>query len=158
MTIPLYFEAIFLDSTGHVLQSRKEMDSNTMILVDGGLGLNYPIHLFDTLVRHNPHSVYQPNPHTLGIKFDDDQQIDYNIRGKGLAPMRIRKVTEFIGAFYNVSFEEINRSTMSITDWERTIFIPTDGFSPRIRRLKQAEKQFLLNRASEATAKYLNGK
>lgn len=157
MTIPLYFEAIFMDKDGRILESSRSMDSNTMIMVDGGLGLNYPIHIFDTLVHANPHALYLPNPETLGLKFEADEQIDYNIRGKGLAPVRIHKVTEFVNAFYNVSFEEINRSAMSGQDWERTIFIPTQDFSPRIRRLSTDDKQFLLENAAEAVTVYLNG-
>ncbi len=157
MTIPLYFEAIFMDRSGKILNSKKEMDSTTMIMVDGGLGMNYPIHVFDTLVKGNPHSLFVPNPGTLGLKFETNEQIDYNIRGKGLAPMKIYKVTEFIGAFYNVSFEEINRSALSIKDWERTIFIPIDGISPRIKRLSMHEKQFLIKSGSDAVVRHING-
>lgn len=154
MTIPLYFEAIFIDPSGKVLANKSKMDSTTRIMVDGGLKMNYPIHVFDSVVSSNPHPEYAPNPHTLGLKLEDDKQIDYNIRGAGLAPFRIRKITEFIGAFYNVSFEGMNRTNLDQDDWNRTIFITTSDISSRIRHMPDEEKIILMNNAAAAVQKF----
>ncbi|WP_247237436.1 patatin-like phospholipase family protein [Telluribacter sp. SYSU D00476] len=75
MSIPLYFRAVFIDSTGQVhrkLDPSKKLD----VVVDGGLIGNFPITLFDRTETDSVQKKYRiPDPQTLGIRIDSDPQI-----------------------------------------------------------------------------------
>lgn len=74
ISIPLYFEAVFIDSVGKVYQ--KNNIPNLDIVVDGGIIGNFPIFIFDSLkVDSLNQTVRIPNPKTLGIRIDSDLQI-----------------------------------------------------------------------------------
>jgi len=47
MSIPLYFEAVYIDSVGHVINQNRAKDKFD-IMVDGGLTANFPISIFDS--------------------------------------------------------------------------------------------------------------
>lgn len=48
MSIPLYFEAVNIDSLGRVLDKKHNL-TNCDLAVDGGLTGNFPITLFDSV-------------------------------------------------------------------------------------------------------------
>lgn len=56
--IPLYFEAIFMDSSGNIVNHPKQKQGLD-IMVDGGFLENFPLHVFD-----------EAGPHSLTIGFE----------------------------------------------------------------------------------------
>ena len=51
MSVPLYFEAVFIDSAGQVLNN-KNLSGHFDVMVDGGPTGNFPISIFDSLSKH----------------------------------------------------------------------------------------------------------
>jgi NTE family protein len=138
--IPLYFEAVKIDSMGHVLNKSTGVDYAD-ILVDGGLGSNYPINLFDSLPNS---SLTQQQSSTLGWRMDTPIQIQENNGVSNRFP--IRNIKNFVTSLYYTSVERLNKYQLTNADWERTIQISDNDLSPRIRRLpKQAINGLLTN-------------
>src|SRR5258706_9494876 len=91
MSIPLYFEPVFIDPDGKVIHHPKhtaELD----IMVDGGLTGNFPIRIFDTGAHFNFA--------TLGFRIDSDEQIKNDRESKNIAPMPIGNLKQYLNAFY----------------------------------------------------------
>jgi NTE family protein len=153
MSIPLYFEAVCIDSLGHV-QDIKTARGNYDIMVDGGFTGNFPITLFDSVVKDS--TTVKSNPQTMGLRLDTDEQIDYDRNGKGLAPMSVEKFNDYIGAFYTYVIENLNRSTLTPADWKRTVSISTGGIGPKIRKLSVNEKEVLMGNGRKAMKEFLN--
>ena len=67
VSIPVYFEAIWMQPNGKLI-AKKDADSTTKMMVDGGIIDNYPFYIFDTLVSVNNgnNSYYKCNVNTLG--------------------------------------------------------------------------------------------
>ena len=86
MSIPLYFEAVCIDSSGHVLKSRKK-EKAFDIMVDGGFTGNFPIFMFDDVRTEQNKTVRTSNPHTIGLRIDTPGQISYDSLNRGLAPV-----------------------------------------------------------------------
>ncbi|WP_161888395.1 patatin-like phospholipase family protein [Pontibacter russatus] len=158
MSVPLYFEAVFIDSTGNVHQKHKRQD-NLDIMVDGGILGNFPITLFDSVATD---SLQQPrriaNRQTLGARIDSDEQIKNDALSKELVPLEIRNLQDYVSAFYILALENLNRSQLEPADWERTISVSSVGIAPRVKRLTKAQKALLVNSGREHTAAYLNAK
>jgi NTE family protein len=157
MSIPLYFEAVFMDSTGRIIHkpaNKQGLD----IMVDGGFTGNFPIRLFDSTKYITPGSanMFVHNPHTLGFRIDRDEQIVNDENSRGLAPMPINNLKEYATAFYTMLVENLNRQTLSEADWSRTVSISDGTIQPRIRRLSPGEIDRLVTNGSKATALYLN--
>lgn len=155
MSIPFYFEAVFIDSTGTIYNKpsdKKGLD----VMVDGGFTGNFPISLFDSTKYINAHvpNAAVHNPHTLGFRLDRDEQIIADANGKGLAPMPINNLKEYGLAFYNMLLENLNRQTLTSADWSRTISISDGGISPRIRKLPAAEISLLVSNGTKAVQQY----
>ena len=167
MSIPLYFRAVLLDTTGHVVH-RPAPGQPVEVLVDGGLLANYPIDLFDkarylsstateaadvatnsvvkedTTQKIATSSVPFSNPETLGLRLDRAEQIALDARPGGrrqLAPYAVQDFGSYVGALYTVAIE--NLSPARPTDQARTISISTLGFNPKIKRVSDAQKQQL---------------
>jgi NTE family protein len=51
--------------------------------------------------------------------------------------------------------ENLNRQTLTKEDWQRTVSISDGGIGPRIRRLRAAEVQALVENGRHATATFL---
>jgi NTE family protein len=153
MSIPLYFEAVCIDSAGHV-QDIKTAQGNYDIMVDGGFTGNFPIALFDSTTS----TTLIPNMKTIGLRLDTDEQIGYDRDGKGLAPMSVEKFNDYIGAFYNYVIENLNRSHLTPEDWKRTVSISTGGIGPKIRKLSVKEKEALMKNGRDAMREFLEGK
>ena len=146
MSIPMYFEAMFIDSTGKVYEKRKDCDSCHTVL-DGGIIGNYPIFMFDTVIN----SIRIPNPYTVGIRIDDDEQINYDSKRKGLAPKRISSFKKYVEAFYEFTIETANRSSLTEADWARTISVSSGHIGPKIKNLSVDEKNLLINNGIAGT-------
>ena len=159
-SIPLYFRAVLIDSAGKVLK-RPTRHAPYQVLVDGGIVANFPIRLFDEprfcasdTGMCCPIIPGEPNRETLGIRLDSDEQIAYDRAGKGLAPAPISNFREYMGAFYQMVLENLNRQQLTPADWERTISVSTAGIGPRIRRMSEDEKAKLLNSGQEGARKF----
>jgi NTE family protein len=131
VSVPLYFEAVQIDSTGAVCRKprgRPGLD----VVVDGGIVANYPIFLFDSLSADSlRRPVRYPNPRTIGVRIDSEAQIAQDSLGRELAPQPIGRLPQYLGAFYNLVIETLNRSQLTPADWERTISVSSVGIAPK---------------------------
>lgn len=156
MSIPLYFEAVFIDSTGKVYADRKAAP-NLDIIVDGGITGNYPIFMFDSSYTDTKGITKRvPNFKTLGVRIDSDSQIERDARSEGLAPVEIDNLRDYIGALYLFTIEKLNRYDLSPEDWERTISVSSKGIGPRIKKLSVKEKTLLTSSGEQAARGYLS--
>ena len=145
MSIPFYFEAVFVDSAGNVVtRPRKKTDLDVM--VDGGLTGNFPIHMFD--------SSGIANMATIGFRIDRDEQIASDRDTRSLAAMPVNNIKEYGNAFYNMVIENLNRQSLSAADWQRTISISDGKIGPKIRRLSKTEIDTLVSNGRTATSNY----
>jgi NTE family protein len=155
MSIPMYFEAVIIDSTGNVL-NRKQATSYHDVMVDGGFTGNFPITIFDS--THLDNSVLKrfPDKATIGIRIDTPEQIKYDSLGNGLAPIPIYRFKNYMAAFYNYVIENLNRVPLTQQDWERTISVSSGEIGPKIRRLSVQEKNLLINNGYSATDRFFS--
>jgi NTE family protein len=153
VSIPLYFQAVCIDSTGRIKSRRKDWTPMDDIMVDGGFTGNFPITIFDSLSMTN---VRIPNPCTVGLRIDVPDQIDHDRNGKGLAPVKIQSFKNYMGAFYSYVIENLNRQTLTPDDWSRTISISSGSIGPKIRRLSPEEKEELIRNGRAAAHQFLD--
>jgi NTE family protein len=149
MSIPLWFEAVFIDSKGQIVNKKKTTE-NFDIMVDGGFTGNYPIFVFDSLSNAGLETQRYANPHTLGFRIDAPEQITYDQQKKGLAPIEVKRFKNYVGAFYNYIIENMNRSSLTIEDWSRTVSISSGSIGPKIKKLSVTEKEVLINNGQQA--------
>ncbi len=152
MSIPLYFRAVLLDSLNHVVHGKPAPGQPVQVLIDGGLLANFPVDMFDYpryLPAGTPASADARgrtfNPATLGLRLDRDEQIQLDLAPNGrqqLAPYAIDDFRSYIGALYTVMLENLNSTQPA--NWQRTVSISTRGFSPKIKRLSDAQKNLLM--------------
>ena len=147
MSIPLYFEAVFIDTTGKVIRHPKQKEGLD-VMVDGGLTGNFPIKLFDSGSTRNLSSI--------GFRIDSDEQISNDKASKTIAPMPVGNLKQYMNAFYNMVIENLNRQPLTIEDWERTISISDGKIGPKIRKLSGKEINILIENGRLAMKKYLN--
>jgi NTE family protein len=152
MSIPLWFEAVFIDSIGHLLNP-KMAKGKFDIMVDGGLTGEYPIFLFDK--QRSDASGRIENTSTIGFRIDTPVQIEYDVANKGLAPIEINRFRNYVGAFYNYVIENMNRSALTPADWQRSVSISSGDIGPKIRRLSVKEKELLIANGQQAMQKFL---
>jgi NTE family protein len=154
MSIPLYFRAVLLDEQGRVIQGKPAKGQPVQVMVDGGMMANYPVDMFDKpryLSAGTPQTVPDArgnvfNSETLGLRLDRAEQIALDTTATGrqaLAPYDIKDFGSYIGALYNITEENLNPAHPE--DWSRTISINTLDFSPKIKRMSEAEKQQLMD-------------
>jgi len=147
MSIPLYFEAVFIDKEGKIIhhpKQKQELD----IMVDGGITGNFPIRMFDTLS--------QTNFSTLGFRIDSEEQIKNDREGKSIASIPVGNLKQYLYAFYNIMIENLNRQPLTRADWQRTISISDGAVKPKIRKLSAGEINILINNGRQAIKTYLN--
>lgn len=158
-SIPLYFEPLFLDSTGRVIKhpgNTGDLD----IMVDGGFTANFPIRIFDS-TRYTDSAgpnAYAVNPHTIGFRIDSKEQISSDKAGTGLASITVSRFNHYMRAFYTLIIEQLNRQALTPADWERTVYINDGQVGPRIRKLSGQEVTVLINNGAMATRNYLTAK
>ncbi|MFT7613229.1 MAG: NTE family protein [Parvicellaceae bacterium] len=143
MSIPLYFESLFINTKGEIVNPKK-YKGEMHLAFDGGVTANFPIFIFDSTYTENGVVKRIANPSTVGFRIDTDEQIEFDAEGKGIAPMEIGNLKGYLGALYNLTIETLNRQTLSNDDWERTVSISSGDVGPKIRKLKPEEKEQLL--------------
>lgn len=146
MSIPLYFEAVFIDKEGNMVRHPKNKQGLD-VMVDGGITGNFPIHVFD--------SAAVPNPATIGFRIDRDEQIASDRETGTLAPMDVNNFKQYLAAFYTIVVENLNRHNLTAADWKRTVSISDGKTGPRIRKLSPAEINTLVGNGRTATRKFL---
>ena len=153
VSIPLYFRAPLMDAGGNVTYKGKHKD-NFDVFVDGGIILNFPIHVFDD-PRYSDDSSFNYNSKTLGIRLDSEQQIEFDQAGRGIAPYSISGFKSYVGAFYNIIIENLNRQNLTEADWQRTISISTKGIGPKIKKLSTKNKNILIESGRAGARRFL---
>ncbi len=158
MSIPLYFEAAFVDQNGKLLV-KKEQKLNANVMVDGGILGNYPISIFDYFEKDTlQKSKRIANFSTLGVRIDSESQIENNRINRELKTQEIKKLPDFINAFYNIVIENLNRNELTQDDWQRTISVSSVGIAPKIKKLSFQEKKILIESGKNATKHFFNKK
>jgi NTE family protein len=153
MSIPLYFRAVLLDAQNNIIIGDPAPGQHTQVLVDGGLLANYPVDLFD-YPRYVSSGVSGPpdargrvyNPETLGLRLDRAEQIPLDTSPTGrqqLAPYDIQDFNSYLAALYTVALENLN--PVQPADQRRTINIDFLNFSPKIKRISDAQKRQLMD-------------
>lgn len=156
MSIPLYFEAVFIDSQGKVYDEN-DISKNLDVVVDGGIIGNFPIFMFDTIRLDSLNNqVRIPNYKTLGIRIDSDLQIKNDSLSKELVPLPIENMNDYLVAFYVLILENLNRISLIPEDWERTISVSSVGISPRIKKLSKEQKELLIKSGEKSTQVFLS--
>jgi len=146
MSVPFYFEAVFIDSAGRTVRhprNKEGLDAMT----DGGLTGNFPIYIFDSLGTCNPN--------TVGFRIDRAEQIASDRVNGRLAPMSTGNFRGYVGALYNMVIENLNRHNLQAADWKRTVSISDGNIGPRIRRLSADEINRLVENGRQATRNFL---
>jgi NTE family protein len=141
MSVPLYFRAICLDSTG--LKTHKGKGN---VFVDGGLVMNYPLNLFDSGAI---------NKETLGLKLERPEQMNHYKQSPEIAPYPISNFRNYVGALYNLTIETLNRKTPMEGELSRTIYISTAGMNPRVRKINRARKELLYESGKRAATDFI---
>lgn len=158
MSIPLYFEAVFIDSTGAVITKpgdRTDLD----VVVDGGIIGNFPIQIFDSLASNTPDSKIRiANPGTIGIRIDSETQIKYDHTSKELAPIRIDGLSHYMEAFYSMVLENLNRNQLTPDDWKRTISVSSVNIGPRVKKLSPSQKENLISSGKKSALQFLKAR
>jgi NTE family protein len=154
ISIPLYFKAVLIDSVGHV-HARKHFSEEMDIMVDGGLTGNFPLFVFDSLSIEKGQVIRIANRETIGLRIDTPEQIAYDKKAQGLAPIRIGRFRNYVGAFYNYVIENLNRPGLTNEDWKRTVSISSGSIGPKVKRLSKAEKRTLFTNGQVAIQQFL---
>ena len=163
MSIPLYFRAVLLDAGNQVITGTPAPGQPVQVLVDGGLLANYPVDLFD-YPRYLPAGPAAApdahghvfNPETLGLRLDRAEQIPLDGAPTGrrqLAPYDITDFNTYMAALYTVALENLN--PVQPADWPRTISIDFLNFSPKIKRISDAQKQQLMDSGRKGAQAFL---
>ena len=140
ISIPLYFEPVFIDSSGKTFYRPKQKQELDM-MVDGGILENFPIHIFDK---------QQPDLYTIGFRIDHVPQIENDKVDRNLAEMPIDDLKQYFGAFYNIVIENLNRQRLTSTDWQRTVSISDGNVLPKVRKLSKEEVTILIENGRKA--------
>jgi NTE family protein len=153
MSIPLYFEAVLIDSTGRII-NQKKIKGSYDLMVDGGFTGNFPITIFDTLHLDNHGMKRVVNRETIGLRIDAPEQIKYDSLQLGLAPIPIQRFKNYMSAFYIYVIENLNREKLTSEDWSRTVSISSGMIGPKIRKLSIAEKDLLVRNGYEGMRRF----
>ena len=140
ISIPLYFEPVFIDTSGKTFYHPKQKQELDM-MVDGGILENFPIHIFDK---------QQPDIYTIGFRIDHDPQIENDKKDRSLAEMPVDNLTQYFGAFYNIVIENLNRQRLTDADWQRTVSISDGDVLPKVRKLSKEEVTILIENGRKA--------
>ncbi len=142
MSVPLYFRALCLDSLG-----RKADAMHGDVHVDGGLVMNYPLALFDSGAV---------NPHTLGLKLERPEQLEYYGKSTDIAPYPVSNFRSYVGALYNLTIETLARKTPMADETFRTIYISTAGMNPKVRWITAEQKAILYESGLKAAKAFFS--
>ena len=158
MSIPLYFQAVFIDRFGTVYKNTKQT-KDLDIVVDGGIIGNFPIFIFDSIALDSSNNKTRiPNFKTIGVRIDSDSQIKSDSLDKELAPIEIENIRDYLEAFYIIILENLNRNQLIPEDWDRTISVSSVGIGPKIKKLNSAQKMALIKSGEQHTLHFLKQK
>jgi NTE family protein len=146
ISIPLYFEPVFVDSAGNIIHHPKRKQGLD-VFVDGGIVENFPIHIFDKPT---------PDLHTIGFRMDHDSQIESDRLNRALAEREVRTLNEYFKAFYSIVIENLNRQHLTDIDWQRTISISDGNVQPQVRKLLKKEIHILMENGRKAVKARFN--
>lgn len=146
MSIPLYFEPVFIDSSGKIFHHPRQK-RGLDIFVDGGVVENFPIHIFDNGT---------PDLNTIGFRMDHDAQIESDKLNRTLAEMEVGSLNDYFKAFYSIVIENLNRQQLTDIDWQRTVSISDGNVQPRIRKLLKEEIDILMENGRRAVRARFN--
>ncbi len=154
MSIPLYFEAIFIDKKGNVFK-KFQPDKQLDVMVDGGILANFPIFIFDKYQNKNGQKIRVENMETLGIRIDSDEQIKQDAVDQQLISYEVKDFKGFTEAFYILVLENLNRNKLTQADWARSVSVSSKKIGPRIKKLSEAQKQLLIESGREGMMRFL---
>lgn len=156
MSIPLYFEAVFMNGDGTIINHPKEK-TGLHVMVDGGIIANFPIRLFDStkFIDSSLPNRFAVNEHTLGFRIDRAEQIASDSTMSGLAPFSINSFNSYMQAFYSIIIENLNRQNLTKEDWKRTVSINDSDINPRIKKIPREKIEQLISNGVDATETYL---
>jgi NTE family protein len=157
MSIPLYYQAVYIDSAGHTFKKQNK-DGTYNMLVDGGILMNFPIQIFDSVYIDHGEKKRIANKHTLGIRIDSDEQIHNDLTQHRLAKIPISNLGDYLSAFYTITLEQLNRQSLTTEDWQRTIQISNKGIGPKVKKLSRKQKELLVESGRESVKRFLTGK
>lgn len=150
MAIPIYFEPVIVCPDGHVCEL-DEMKESDHLCVDGGFTANFLIQYFDESEAGGKRIPAR----TLGLRLDSDAQISKDMDDRQLAYQSIGSASDFLGAFFYMIKETLNRQTLTDEDWQRTISISDCGMSPKVKKLSKSEKEMLIEAGRKGVRDYL---
>ncbi|MBI1781389.1 MAG: patatin-like phospholipase family protein [Sphingobacteriales bacterium] len=159
-SIPIYFDPVYIDSTGREPEELVE-GKEYQLYVDGGLIANYPIGIFDTCLNgSNPLWCDQLkfNKATLGLKLERPQQIDsFHHSSTTIPPYKIKSLNDYLIAFTNLMMETLNRKSPGLENEKgRTIYISYGDISSRIRKTSENEKDALFSNGYKAVQAFFS--
>ena len=119
-------------------------------LVDGGLGMNYPIRLFDA---------YGPKEETLGFRVDSSEEIAINHDGWNDETVKLRtgkigRFTSFVWGIVNFLLDLLNKTHLDEDDYTRTVFIDTLHVKTLDFNLSAQDRVLLLQQGRAGMQKY----
>ncbi len=154
-SIPFYFKPVYLDSSGIRIEKRRNIDEADLY-VDGGLSANFPIYIFDDkkyLIDKvnfvNAECDKFINLETLGIMLEAEKQYS-NKENLGMISEKIESIEDFVIAFYSITIGTLYKYIISEADLKRVIIINTEDISPRIRKIKNKDKDMLIDNGRQA--------
>jgi len=150
--IPLYFGAVFMDSTGNVI-NRPKKNMNYNVYVDGGLLANYPINIFDTKEDTAANVI---DKYTIGLNLERPEQIAYSKEQEGIAPYNIHSFFSYVAALYNLTIEQLNKNTNQAEERKHTIYISTSNLSPKVRHITIEQKKMLFHNGAEGAKAFFD--
>jgi NTE family protein len=155
MSIPLYFEAVFMNGDGSIIYHPKEK-KGLHVMVDGGIIANFPIRLFDStrFIDGSIPNRFTVNTHTLGFRIDRAEQIASDSTMSGLAPFYINGFNSYMQAFYAIIVENLNRQNLTKEDWRRTVSINDSDINPRIKKIPKGKIEHLIRNGIDATESF----
>jgi NTE family protein len=143
MSIPLYYKGVWLNPEGKII-GNDQPRTNCGLFVDGGLLSNFPVEIFDHqryLDSTNKDSTF--NNQTLGLRLERCVQIDHELSQKhGLARQDITDIESYMDALTSIIMRNVK--TPNPRDIERTIYINDQGFSARVRKVPEKERQQMM--------------
>jgi NTE family protein len=148
MSIPLYFEAVWIDQQGKLYNHGAE---GLDLMVDGGVLANFPIQIYDSVIDQKR----IPNMKTIGIRIDSDEQIIADRQDRNLVNYPVRRFSDYAGAFYTLLLEIPNRNTLTDDDWKRTVSVSSKKIGPRLKKLSVGDKNALLQSGEDAMNSFL---
>jgi len=161
MSLPLFFAA--------VRNARRD------VYVDGGLLDSYPVKLFDRekyisaerrhcMARHTDYYAwanrqaesgrYVYNKETLGLRLDSRQEIAMYRYGAAPQHRQIDSFVDYVRCLVNTLVESQANAHLHSDDWQRTIYIDTQGVRATDFSLSDSQKQALERSGEQGTQEY----